>query len=273
MENLLRRLPAIRRARDYHLYDSRGKRYLDLYQDGGGALLGHRPRGLYHDLKNGLQKGLAAELPSVYEERLLKELRRLIPGEWEVRIYRSRDRAAEAISDLLGIRSGERAVQEPFAAIGDGALFFRPFLDADYSRARALVPLLPFPGGFAPQPVFFRPGITNARSPYPGDTVSPALLSGLARTIRELLRIPETPDIWNDWRLPGWKRRGWYCMPDFASEGYEAVFDLFLAGGVLISPDPGLPTILPRIFSDGEKRLVEGLCEKSADKGGIRYGA
>jgi hypothetical protein len=274
MESLLRKLPPIRRAREYHLYDSRGTRYLDLFQDGGGALLGHRPRGLYHDLKNAMQKGVAAELPSVYEERFAKVLLLLIPGDWEVKIFRSRDRAAEAVSELLRDYPGGGSVHEPFPAVRGGeAVYFRPFSGADYSGAPVLVPVLPFPGRFAPQPVLYVPEIAGESGLPSGDTVSPALLAGLIRITQELLKTPEMPDIWKDWDLPGWKRRGCYCIPDFAPERYETVFDLFLEEGVLISPEPGLPTILPRTFSEGEKHLVERLCRNSAGNGGSGYGA
>ena len=41
-EDLAFTIPPIRRARGYRLYDHRGRRYLDLWQNGGHSLLGHR---------------------------------------------------------------------------------------------------------------------------------------------------------------------------------------------------------------------------------------
>ena len=59
MIDLRKRVPIIRRAREYHLYSVTGKRYLDLWQNGGQALLGHRPGRLTTTL-NGFQRSKGA---------------------------------------------------------------------------------------------------------------------------------------------------------------------------------------------------------------------
>ena len=74
------RLGPIHRAREYRLYDRKGRRYLDLWQSGGRALLGHRPKRTLALVKGVLSQGSNAGLPSVYEDHLLDCLRRLIPG-------------------------------------------------------------------------------------------------------------------------------------------------------------------------------------------------
>ncbi len=53
-------IPPIRRARGYRLYDHRGRRYLDLWQNGGHSLLGHRGLHLLSLLKNLMSRGLLA---------------------------------------------------------------------------------------------------------------------------------------------------------------------------------------------------------------------
>jgi len=57
-------LPVIRRARGYRLYGQDGRRYLDLWQGGGRALLGHRPARVTTVLKNVISTGLVTDLPS-----------------------------------------------------------------------------------------------------------------------------------------------------------------------------------------------------------------
>ncbi|MDE0227877.1 MAG: class III aminotransferase, partial [Spirochaetaceae bacterium] len=69
-------LPEIRRARDFHLYTGDGRRLLDLYLDGGAALLGHRPALLGRELKSVLGRGLLGNLPSVHGARLVRVLHR-----------------------------------------------------------------------------------------------------------------------------------------------------------------------------------------------------
>ena len=73
-------LPMVGRARDFHLYTVDGRRLLDLYLDGGAALLGHRPERLGRELSSVMARGLIGNLPSVHGARLMRVLRRLLPG-------------------------------------------------------------------------------------------------------------------------------------------------------------------------------------------------
>jgi len=252
-----------RRARDFHLYDLGGRRYLDLFQDDGRALLGHRPAGVLHDLKQVLGKGLVAELPSVYGRRLEKELPKLVQGEWVGRVFASRRSALDAVSRHLDVPAEDLVLRDPAVSlpIEGRAALFRPFIDADFSACDVLFPVLPFPGSFAPSPVLFR---AFRREPPASDVCSPLLLAGLLGSIRELLKIAESPDIWSGWKLPGWRRRGRYCVPSVGALRYEDIFARFLEGGVLLPPDSKHPVILPGSFSDGEKKLVERLCAETA---------
>ncbi len=263
MKDLETAIPLFRRARDYHLYDLGGRRYLDLSQDGGRALLGHRPAGVLRDLKQLLGKGLVAELPSVYGRRLEKELPKLVQGEWTCRVFASRRSAFDAASGHLDVPAEDLVLLDPALSseIEGPAALFRPFIDADYSACDVLFPVLPFPGSFAPAPVLFR---ASRREPPASDACSPLLLAGLLGSIRVLLKTAESPDIWSEWKLPGWKRRGRYCVPSAGGRRYEDLFALFLEGGVLLPPDPKHPVILPGAFSDGEKKLVERLCAEAA---------
>jgi hypothetical protein len=226
--------------------------------------LGHKPRNLYKILKDEMQKGLFAEVPSVYSGRFEKNLCRLTGGNWHVRVYSSFDRALAAAEKLLARPLRETDIQEPFFAPSrEAPVFFRPCTDPEYSRFSLVFPVLPFPGGFAPQPLLIGKK-NNAPEPAAGDLVSPVLLAGLTHLAEELQKTPKIPDIWKEWKLPGWTRFGCYCFPRPVPENYETVFNRFLEGGVIISPDPERPTLLPRLFSPGEQRLVEGLCTETA---------
>ena len=111
-EQRLALLPPIRRAREFYLYDYRGRRYLDFWQNGGRAILGHRPNRLNTRLKNALSSGLLAELPSVYGARLARVVRQLLEArhpdtrhgerEYHVRWYQGPERANAAIAAVLG---------------------------------------------------------------------------------------------------------------------------------------------------------------------------
>jgi hypothetical protein len=233
-----------------------------MYLAGGRALFGHKPPGLHRILKNEMQKGLLAELPAHHEKRLEKALLRLAGKGFRLRLYASFDRALAAASRLLGRPLLEKDIAEPFFAPPAGVpVYLRPRAEADYSPYPVLFPVLPFPGNFAPQPLLFR----DASLPPESDKVSPVLLAGLTHVIELQTRAESPDDIWKGWRLAGWKRFGCYCfMENGGQKNYRAVFDRFLAEGIVISPDPARPTLLPRLFSHGEQRLVERLCGETA---------
>ena len=119
-------LPPIKRCRDYHLYDYKGNRYLDLYLDGGRALMGHKPGKTMLPLKNSLEKGVWASYPSVYASRLDKILAKLFPGYAHRACFSNRERM-------------EKALGEETLSRGE---FWIPLLDqkADILIVRPLVP-------------------------------------------------------------------------------------------------------------------------------------
>jgi hypothetical protein len=250
-------LPPIRRARDYHLYAQNGKRYLDMCLAGGRALLGHKPRNLYKILKNELQKGLVAEFPTALEKRFEKTFLRLAGSGFRLRLYASFAGALAAAGNILGRPITEADILEPFFAAGKWTpVYFRPFTGIDYSRFSLLFPVLPFPGNFAPQPLLLQ------EEAAPGDAVSPLLLAALIRLAEELQTGPELPDIWKEWQLPGWKRFGCYCFPPLQEDAdYAKARSRFLEEGIILSPESRRPSILPRLYSPGERRLVERLSE------------
>ena len=274
-------LHSVRRCRDYHLYTADGKRYLDMYLNGGRALLGHKPAGLSLILKTEIQKGLMAEVPTAFSRRLEKALLRLAtaaprkespprggsPGAvFRLRLYANFDRALTAAAALLGKSFTEQDIAEPFFASPGDPVYFRPCTTVDYTRFPVLFPVLPFPAGFAPQPLLYK---DVQGQPPASDAVSPLLAAGLTRlaenlssAAEELQTGGEFPDIWKEWRLPGWTRFGCYCFRT-TSENYAHLANRFFAAGLIISPAPGRPTILPRLFSPGEQRLVERLCSET----------
>jgi hypothetical protein len=88
-ESPLNLLPVVLRARDFRLYTQGGGRLVDLWQGGGGAILGHTPPGVLRSLKNCASRGLFTPLPHPQEGRLLKALTRILPNR-AFRLYRDR---------------------------------------------------------------------------------------------------------------------------------------------------------------------------------------
>ncbi len=248
-------LPNINRARDFHLYDDKGNRYLDFYQDDGRAILGHRPHLLSTQLKNVLSKGLLGKMPSKYTYRLEKALLALLPDFPYIRIYEHYLKVERVLSES-GLPSPRDIVRDLLFYEPDGDRapgFWRPFVETEVTYPDIIVPVIPFPGGFAP-------GIVCSRVDFPGsfpssDMCSPFLLAGLTRIVYDLLReIKERKrEGWKSFEGSGWERKGPYLAPrHIREEAYFRLYREFLEQGILLNPVYGGICIIPGDFSPGE---------------------
>ncbi len=263
MKDLKQRVPAVRRAREYHLYSVSGKRYLDLWQNGGQSLLGHKPGRLTTVLKDTISRGLIADLPSVFGGRLIRELRTMFPAYREFRLCGS---PAETLQ-LAGLYLGRNVAAddvvdpllEPEAAKNEAVSLWRPLLP-NPPAAEVLLPVLPFSMAGAPRVVCFR-----RRGPrdFPEQApISGVLLAGVLRSLQELRRfsMPEwiAPDLLAG--CAGWRQVQLYVIPEFDLERYEQVFEAFLEEQVLLSPEAPYFSILPGgEISKGELGKMIGL--------------
>ncbi len=264
---LLHALPAFRRARGYRLYDGAARRYLDLWQADGHAILGHRPPGVTKLMKGGLSRGLIADLPSVRGGRLARALRSLLPGHPHVRVYAGLGRCLEALSLWRGavvrvpdIPEAHEAAGAPVAASGRAMAVWRPFVDMGAAvAADVLVPVLPFHMGGSPWAVCFRddPGTGVPAS----EPVSSVILEAAAAAVGLLARYAAGAVCDEIGRLApvSWRRDGVYVSPRFPRERYPAVFRGFLDRGVVLSPRYDCPSILPAEASEGERAVLVGL--------------
>jgi hypothetical protein len=270
-------VPRIRRARGFRLYDAAGRRFLDLWQAGGEAILGHRPVRAGAALKASLDRGLAAPLPTAWEPRLLAALAARFPAYRSFRLYATRERALQAASLVLGTAVAEADVADPgLGTRGAGQVgLWRPYLgaasDIHVSAAlgrpcpgeepawEVLLPVLPFTLGGSPAAACFRDVLPADAAP--SDTVPGAAAVAALRGLAALERArPVDPFGRRDLDgAPGWERRGPYLAPVFAAGDYPEVFRAFLARGVLLSPFYPGPSILPGEASEGERRLLLSL--------------
>jgi hypothetical protein len=285
-------LPPIRRARLWRLYAEdrpsgraaarsagaaggieRPWRFLDMWMDGGRALLGAKGSGIGTAAKAAIDMGLLRPMPSAWERRLEKELARLYPGYEAARFFLDDGRALAAAARALGSAPGTAArLLDPARrgpdADGEGKAaavpLLRPFGEllgsgeagaAGGAAAELAIPLLGCPSALAPSILLFR-GREAAES-FEGDVLPPIRLAAAHRALRELAAMSE----WYGeelWRKAGrrlesfFDRLGPYLYPRFGAERYGAAFEAALSAGVLLSPDPELPSIVPGDFDDGE---------------------
>lgn len=272
-QGLCGELPLFARARGFRLYDLAGRRYLDLWQSGGEAFLGHRPTRLIAEVKDVLARGLSAALPTPWEGRLVKMLARMFRDRRSFRLYLTRERALAAASRWIGRRLEVEELPDPAVTEIDPSslvALWRPCLPskpgalpgphASGPRAEAhpavLVPVLPWTIGGSPAVLCF--GEKLAPDEEPSEKVPAPILAGAHRGLAELARGGR-PDPFGSADLAhasAWERRGPYLSPRFGPEEWPRVFRKFLASGLLLPPAFPGPAILPAEASAGERRLV-----------------
>lgn len=231
--NDLRRLiPAVKRARDYHLYDFSGRRYLDLCLDGGRAVLGHKAGRIVRDMKNSLEKGLSASYPSMYRDRLLKQVKRLYPTVGSVSVV--------------------------YAGAGDELPLVRSF-DNETPADGVFELLLPMAGSGCLRVLCAEGG---AESSLPaGADVPGFLLAGLCRAAADLAAFDETDaqKSWGAFDSPMWRRIGPWLYPQVNADAYPSLFKAALECGILLSPDYNIPSCAPSVFTPGEIKPIREL--------------
>ncbi|MDR2793714.1 MAG: hypothetical protein LBB61_08635 [Treponema sp.] len=267
---LFEQMPHIARARDFRLYAANGKRYVDLWQAGGAAVLGHNPSGVLRELKNTAERGLFAPLPNHLEARFLKALAKLLPGYSfyvyadEHSLYRALGGAGfsgKIVDPALHEQEEEKTVS-----------LWRPFVPMDTSAYTLLIPVLPWylsPKALAIKTGAFPTGDSPpARRPF-SDAIPPVILAAAARALYDLLAemeqgsraAPDFPKLAKALKASGWRRKGIYIHYDgyMDTAGYSALFYRFLEAGFVLPPDPEQPAILPPVLSTGEEAKLAAL--------------
>lgn len=279
MRELYAELPVFRRARGFRLYDGGGRRYLDLYQNGGAAILGHGDPRVSRAVKAALSRGETGPLPSVYTGRLRSALHALLPGYPHIYFFPSRAQAVAALAEAA--ETGESAPPAaPLKAVPDPATgtqrgehtfvsLWRPFLPEEV-RATVLLPVLPFAMADHIQPVCVQDGGPELVS----GALSPVILAGavaaLAAYTAFVRQPPAVPPhevaVWERFDHPLWTRRGPYMSCGLRGGEYSRLFRHFLQRNIVLPPDPEVPVILPYRASAGELHNV--IESSSIERGG-----
>jgi len=246
------KIPEIKRSRGYFLYDTKGKRYLDFYQDSGRAILGHRMDGITRVIKSTVARGLTASYPSVYMNRLQKELNRLFPSVSEFKVYRNMERALIALSSLEGRDiSISSFVDFPSELSRFG--IWRPFVDSSlkWDGFDFFIPLLPFPGDFGPVVV-----AVNKIDKFSGtsDVLSPMIYDMLIKSISSLVRYKKNDNCMDRsvFKSPLWDRIGPYLRFKLKGRDYFDFYRKALENSVLLPPESGIPGIIPCSYETGQ---------------------
>jgi hypothetical protein len=207
-----------------------------------------------------LEKGLLYPMPVVYLQRLLKELQRRYPTFGRHWLATGQELTTE-IARYLGIMPEEVRISDPALGQRGAIMLDRTLLPPEerkevLGQARVLLPVAPYAGPL--QPVCFRKAEFQVSQQQVFSAVD---LAGLLRSLYDLDKL-ETPEWYSPSLLDGctaWRQRGFYIAPEFERDDYLRVFNRFLDAGVLISPEPQVPSVLPGAATQGELSLLLSL--------------
>ncbi len=253
--------PLIKRIRGYRLYTQNGEKYLDFYQEGGKSILGSRPRGFSLALKNEIEKSTYYNYPSGYLKKISKGISKL-SGDKSVNIayFKTEQEACKYVSKIENKNYLLcKDISPDFSVKNNFIYLWFPFcgnsLGQYLEKYDYVLPVLPFPGDFAPV-VLLSLKISMDRSYLP----SPILLAGLNSIIYSLINfMEEDPYIY--WREyismlnKIWKVKGPYLIPVYKEEIHESIFKTFLKNKIVIQPCYGKMSALPSEISEGERIL------------------
>lgn len=241
--------PRLRRAREYHLYDQNGRRYLDLYLNNGRAIMGHRPGKFSHYLKNSLSRGMWADYPS---EQLYKRLKTLLlkifSGYNHVVIFRNPERAFQALNQRPA---------DPLLSDQGNCWLYRPLLDS-HPQGELLF-LQPFLAGFTEMQIV----LGKAELPE-DDAISSVWLDGIVRLFHDFQQWMDLKPEFRDFKdIESLTQRGPYLCWKDTRHNYQKIRQQGLAKGFYLPPSQEYPLMIPAEMSDHEYKTLKQFLEES----------
>lgn len=279
-----------RRARGPRLYLPDGRRLLDLWLDGGRAVLGHKCEGILLAYKNAAERGLTASWPGhPLNNRAKKTLESFFAP-----LFTDEPEARPLALFCRDSRHLERAI----AALGVTPEPWRPWMGQalktpPHAFEGLLVPVLPLslpglpPVILASRALYddaLKRGQTEADEPLEPVYPAPALLAAIIRAFELLERSGERdltvvcprlasflaaqdtsaklhgapPAAEGSFPPLFWHARGSWLYPDPLPEArhWEYLCDEAFSRGLYLPPDPRDPLCVSPGFSDGEAALL-----------------
>ena len=239
-------LPVVLRARGFRLYTG-SRRLIDLYLNGGAAVMGHTIPNVLREIKNYASRGLYAPFPHFTQGRLLKALSLLMP-EHTFGIYAAPPQELETLYN-----NGKAELWRPFTGTQPNnklKILVIPGIQTWRNN-------LPFGLCVSASP---DKAASQSEILSPGETLSPILLAAAARGVYNIIASPERirPQLPRTYKVlketSFWQRNGIYLTlkEKPSQEAWAALFEKFLEAGFLLPPVPTQPVILPGELSAGE---------------------
>ena len=253
--SLLQHVPTVLRARGYRLYTKSGQRLVDLWLNGGAAILGHTPTNKLRELKNTASRGLYAPFPHFMEARFLKALSKLLPGH-SFRIF------ASPPPELVTLfKTGAAKLWRPFTSHTENQTANTPLLILVLQGIQVWRDGLPH--GLCVVAALSENSLEKLPA---GDTLPPLLLAVAARGVYDVIASPQRanpslPRVAKALQNSRWERNGIYLTlkNETNADEWTTLFKQFLDAGFLLPPNQCHPLVLPGELSDGEDAKLAGV--------------
>ncbi|HOE07934.1 MAG TPA: hypothetical protein PLU33_03055 [Treponemataceae bacterium] len=231
-EHIRNRYGFIKRCRGPYLYTSKEVRLIDMYQEGGRALLGWREGKSMQVLKNTLERGLWGNYPGLGERRLEKALGALF----------THCGAPEFTKFSFLFTSSESSSYEGYPLLypWNG---FSPGEGIEKSDVVYLVPPFPIPS-------LVIAASSSASFLPPSQPLSLFIMEALSRAVYDLIDSfsVRKNDLWaqyDDLLSPFFTRKGSALYPAVLEKDYDAFVLHCLDCGLVINPSPAYPSFVP----------------------------
>lgn len=253
----LKDLPFILRAKEYYVYDEKGKRYLDLYVGGGRYALGHRLPHRLQMIKNILSRGLFSNYPhdKFFQTRILRVCEEYFSHNVKVWLFRD----SSSFSNFKEENIKSIKLQEVWEGHLEDFLLIRPFQDKVLKENIFYSFLLPLPAFIGKVEVIIQKTHEISSLNYSSDEWDFFSQKILENSLYNLMRsekrkhLPISHKV--DFSFLG-HQQGFYLVPSVTKEEYERIFLIFKEEGILISPIHQEPIFLNPLLKEHDLKLI-----------------
>ena len=277
----IKHIPAVKRARDYHLYLHNSKRILDLYLDDSNLIFGHKAKGFTKTIKNEMSKGLYFSLPSIYEKKILLFLSSLYK-QYSFRIYNDFEKITQQLNKKLEMN----IPYDFFYSFKNSEIFngikiikkraLNNFFEVESNTEKTIIlPNIPIPSDFKSYSIFFSKDLEEYFEE--NSVISQVKLFALSKSLSILRSIENQKEIKNrpkkhkigenikdfrkehysNFKVGEWIQDGCYIYLETNEANYDKIFYEALKNSILLNPYyKGLST-LPALISKNEKKKLE----------------
>jgi len=257
-------LGKIKRARFYYLYGK--NRILDLYLDNNRMIFGYKVKGYSTAIKNTIARGIFQSFNSNYNKNIpfLKSIFNgynvLFKENREKLIYYLKYKGFDIDEDFYYNFKKESKLK---LKNEDFKLFqYRVFFDKQIKQDKTLIiPILPVVGDLDFGILLYSDDLKMFFK-NDSDSISILKLTCLSQALSQLKYEKDYKEKYDDFNTGNFKREYCYITIDIDKDKYDELFYSALDDGLLLNPYYKGASILPALYSKGDKKKIENILQR-----------